>query len=137
MRLTLAALAATLALAAPTDARPPRLYRSLDGNTVTIQLFNRGAATWAAGRGGSSGARPAYTTAVGNNSRISARRSRRPASEGQQAGGGCYIMPGTLAACGWAGAWHGGGRRLTRGLRTRLFQQLAASSVLGLGRAEL
>jgi hypothetical protein len=74
---------------------------------------------------------------VGNNSRISARKSRRPASEGQQAGGGCYIMPGTLAACGWVGAWHGGGRRRTRGLRARLFQQLAASSVLRLGRAEL
>ena len=66
MRLTLAALAATLALAAPTDAGPP-LYRSPDGNTVTIQLFNRGAATWAAGRGGSSGARTAYTTAVSLN----------------------------------------------------------------------
>ena len=40
------------------------LYRSPDGNTVTIELFNRGAATWAAGRSGSSGARTAYTVAV-------------------------------------------------------------------------
>jgi hypothetical protein len=47
MRLTSAALAATLALAAPAAGRP--LYRSPDGNTVTIELFNRGAATWAAG----------------------------------------------------------------------------------------
>jgi len=66
MRLTSAALAATLALAAPAAGRPP-LYRSPDGNTVTIELFNRGAATWAAGRSGSSGARTAYTTAVSLN----------------------------------------------------------------------
>ena len=43
------------------------LYRSPDGNTVTIELFNRGAATWAAGRSGSSGARTAYTVAVSLN----------------------------------------------------------------------
>jgi hypothetical protein len=66
MRLTLVALAATVALAAPAAARRP-LYRSPDGNTVTIELFNRGAATWAAGRSGSSGARTAYTTAVSLN----------------------------------------------------------------------
>src|SRR6476659_5813174 len=66
MRLTSAALATTLALAAPAAGRPP-LYRSPDGNTVTIELFNRGAATWAAGRSGSSGARTAYTTAVSLN----------------------------------------------------------------------
>ena len=66
MRLTLVALAATVALAAPAGARPP-LYRSPDGNTVTVELFNRGAATWAAGRGGGSGARTAYTTAVSLN----------------------------------------------------------------------
>ena len=66
MRLTSAALAVTLALAAPAAGRPP-VYRSPDGNTVTIELFNRGAATWAAGRSGSSGARTAYTTAVSLN----------------------------------------------------------------------
>ena len=66
MRLTSAALAATLALAAPAAGRPP-LYRSPDGNTVTIELFNRGAATWAAGRSGSSGARTAYTTTASLN----------------------------------------------------------------------
>ena len=65
MRLTSAALAATLALAAPAASRP--LYRSPDGNTVTIELFNRGAATWAARRSGSSGARTAYTTAASLN----------------------------------------------------------------------
>ena len=66
MRLTFAALAATLALAAQAAGRPP-LHRSPDGNTVTIELFNRGAATWAAGRSGSSGARTAYTTEVSLN----------------------------------------------------------------------
>ena len=65
MRLTSATLAATLALAAPAAGRP--LYRSPDGNTVTIELFNRGAATWAAGRSGSSGARTAYTIAASLN----------------------------------------------------------------------
>jgi hypothetical protein len=65
MKLTSAALATTLALAAPAAGRP--LYRSPDGNTVTIELFNRGAATWAAGRSGSSGARTAYTTAAALN----------------------------------------------------------------------
>jgi len=66
MRLTSAALAATLVLAVPAAGRLP-LYRSPDGNTVTIELFNRGAATWAAGRSGSSGARTAYTTAAALN----------------------------------------------------------------------
>ena len=65
MRLTSAALAVTLALAAPAAGR--QLYRSPDGNTVTIELFNRGAATWAAGRSGSSGARTAYTTTASLN----------------------------------------------------------------------
>ena len=73
MRLTSAALAATVALAAPAAGRP--LYRSPDGNTVTIELFNRGAATWAAGRSGSSGARTAYTAAV---SLSPSSRIRRP-----------------------------------------------------------
>jgi hypothetical protein len=65
MRLTSAALAVTLALAASAAGR--QLYRSPDGNTVTIELFNRGAATWAAGRSGSSGARTAYTTTASLN----------------------------------------------------------------------